>query len=64
MEGGLGGGLCCVTGPPLGLCHGTVRNGSCTRMSGTCAICVTYAGCATMTRSGGGGALGVPRHVS
>ena len=40
--GGLGLGR--VTGPP--------RNGSCTRMSGTC---VTCAGCATMTWRGGGG---------
>ena len=50
-----GGGLCRVTGPLLGLCRGTVRNGSCTGMSGTCVIRVTCAGCATMTRKGGGG---------
>ena len=56
--GGVGGlGLCCVTGPPLGLCRGTVRNGSCTRMSSSCVTCVTCATCATMTRSGGEGGL-------
>ena len=54
MEGGdLG--LCRVTGPPLGLCRGTVRDGSCTRMSDTCVTCHTCAGYATMTRRGGGG---------
>ena len=63
MEGGGGGlglclGLCRVMGPPLGLCCGTVRNGACTRMSVTCVTCVTYAGCATMTRRGGGGFIG------
>ena len=42
-------------GPPFGLCRGTVRNDSCTRMSGTCVACVTCAGCATMTWRGGGG---------
>ena len=31
-EGG-GGGLYRVTGPPLGLCRGTVRDGSCTRVA-------------------------------
>ena len=56
--GGLGLGLCRVTGPPL--CRvrclaGTARNGWCTRMSGTCVACVTCAGCATMTWRGGGG---------
>ena len=40
-----GGGLCRVMGSP--------RNGSCSRMSGTCVTCVTCAGCATMTWRGG-----------
>ena len=44
MEGGGRGGLglYCVTGLPLGLCRGTVRNGLCTRMSGTCVTCADH----------------------
>ena len=53
--GGRGGvELCRVMGPPLGLCRGTVRDGSCTGMSGTCVMRATCAGCATMTPRRGG----------
>ena len=53
-----GGGGCVVSWHRAATWAMSWHDGSCTRMSGTCVIRSTCAGCATITRRRGGGVIG------